>query len=432
MGSPIIAASINYRLHAWGFLHSADLEAEGSTNLGFRDQRLALHWVQENIAGFGGNPRHVTIWGESAGARSVGAQLVAYGGRDDGLFHAAVLQSGSSLSGTLRPQTAASWEPYYSALVEATGCTSATKSLECLRKVPTASLSAIFNSSFATPPGWGQVVDDDFIIAPGDTLLKQGNFVKVPLLAGTNFDEGTAYAAKGINTTDQFLAMVQTGGVDADKARDIAELYPDDPAAGIPATLDGRPSGPLASYGDQWKRVAAYRGDSVQHGARRLTTQAWAKHRVPVWSYHFNVLVRGVSAVMGVTHFQEVVFVFNNVGGNGYDTAVATNPLAGKPKNFVDLANLMSRAWVSFFTTKDPNNHQGKYQNVYPPWPPCLLSTGADANADPVRRPVRWPKYGDQSPQNLVFDANVTRLSYVEPDTYREEEISFIIDELYS
>jgi carboxylesterase type B len=80
MNKPMIGISIQYRLSAWGFLGGKEALEGGASNLGFRDQRLALHWIQENIAAFGGDPKQVTIWGESAGAQSVGSQLLAYNG----------------------------------------------------------------------------------------------------------------------------------------------------------------------------------------------------------------------------------------------------------------------------------------------------------------------------------------------------------------
>jgi carboxylesterase type B len=85
-GTPMMAISIQYRLSAWGFLAGDEMLASGNTNIGFRDQRLALHWINENIAAFGGDKNKVTIWGESAGAQSVGAQLLAYNGKSSFLY----------------------------------------------------------------------------------------------------------------------------------------------------------------------------------------------------------------------------------------------------------------------------------------------------------------------------------------------------------
>ena len=67
IGKPIIGVSIAYRLSAWGFLQSQEVTGSGNTNIGLRDQRLALHWLQENIGAFGGDPSKVTIWGEVSG-----------------------------------------------------------------------------------------------------------------------------------------------------------------------------------------------------------------------------------------------------------------------------------------------------------------------------------------------------------------------------
>lgn len=65
MGKPIIGVSVNYRLSAWGFLWGKEVKEAGAGNLGLRDQRLALQWIQENVEGFGGDPDKVTIWGVS-------------------------------------------------------------------------------------------------------------------------------------------------------------------------------------------------------------------------------------------------------------------------------------------------------------------------------------------------------------------------------
>lgn len=94
MDQPVIAVDMNYRLGMWGFLQTPGLVAEGSSNAGLMDQRLALRWIQENIAAFGGDPSRVVVWGESAGAQSIAYHLFSYDGRDDGLYRGAITESG--------------------------------------------------------------------------------------------------------------------------------------------------------------------------------------------------------------------------------------------------------------------------------------------------------------------------------------------------
>jgi carboxylesterase type B len=394
---PFIGVSINYRLQGFGFMWGSKIAAENAGNVGLKDQRLALHWVKENIGYFGGNPDQVTIWGESAGGFSVAHQLVAYGGRDDGLFRGAIMESGYMSTSTLN---ASAFDVYYDSVVADANCSSAADTLACLREVPVETLSDIFNSTSAS---FGPITDGEFLVDKTVNLLDNGQFVHVPFLMGQNHDEGTAFGTRGIDTDDEFLAYLVAMGRTEEQAVILSKVYPDIPEIGVPGTLTSRPTN-ASGYGLQYKRVCAYAGDSFFHGFRRYAAQTWAKNNVTSYSYNFNVLVNGLTQYIGATHFQEVAFVFNNVNGDGYNNAVSVNPFENEPESFVDLANLMSRMWVSFIVDQTPND-----------------SGVAD---------VEWPEYAAENPQTIVFDVNATGLAYVEPDTFRAEGMAYI-HELY-
>ncbi|KAL6359047.1 hypothetical protein LRP88_09246 [Fusarium phalaenopsidis] len=398
---PIIAASINYRVSYWGFMFSNELKEAGAGNLGLKDQRLALEWLQNNIGAFGGSPNKVTIWGESAGARSLGMQLVAYDGNYKNLFRSAILESGSPVA---KFADANAWQPYFDALVKKTGCTNETARLECLRELPWQTLNDIFNGTNplgVTSPSFSAVVDGDFMTAQGSKLLKEGKFAHVPVLIGNNFDEGTAYVKQGINTDDQWEAWLTSLGMSANQIASLSTLYPDDPAVGIPASQIGRPA--ASPWGLQYKRASAFAGDYQQHSGRRLLVESYAAANLPVYSYLWNVYVNGLGPIYGATHFQEVAFVFNNIHGVGY----ATNPFEGKPETFVELADLMSKMWVSFIHGTDPNVSGGN-------------ST------------LAWPKYTLDKPDNYVFDVNHTALAYLEKDDYREAPIDYLLQSVFA
>lgn len=123
--------SLNYRLGVWGFLQTPQLLAEGNSNAGLLDQRLAFRWIKENIAAFGGDANRITIWGESAGAQSIAYHLLSYDGRDDNLFQSAILESGGPTGAQVQPLA------YYAAhtenLTRATNCWTSSNQLACLR-----------------------------------------------------------------------------------------------------------------------------------------------------------------------------------------------------------------------------------------------------------------------------------------------------------
>ncbi|KAF3402028.1 Lipase 1 [Penicillium rolfsii] len=407
MGKPMIAASLNYRLHCWGFMWSKEIQQAGAGNLGFRDQRLALHWIQENIAAFGGDPTQATIWGESAGAHSVGTHLVAYGGRDDGLFRAAISESGAP-SVYARYQTPDDWQPYYNAIVSAAGCSSATDTLACLRSIPAETLQGIFDNSSIVPvhtltgldgPQFIPVIDGDFIEESATIQLRKGRFVKVPYLIGGNADEGTSFGVRGINTDAQFQEIVTNWGFNNATAETLQALYPDIPEIGIPATIVGRPS---SQYGDQYKRVAAFQGDMDIHSSRRLASQIWSAYNVSAYSYLFDVSTAG--SYSGANHGSEVPYVFHNLDGVGNIADVNSKevPLSSRQR----LSTLMSRMWVSFVTTLDPNI--------------------------PGESSTKWPVYDKSDPKIIFFDTNVTSLVYVNLDVYRAEGMKYISDRLES
>ncbi|AEO67420.1 uncharacterized protein THITE_125668 [Thermothielavioides terrestris NRRL 8126] len=413
-GTPMIGVSLNYRLSAFGFLCGKEAMDAGVVNFGFKDQRLALRWIHENIAAFGGAPDKVTIWGESSGAESVSAQTLAYGGRDDGLFRGVIAESGyggfiGRYAGGLNASDA--MQNTYDTLVRNTSCAHTVgtpASLSCLRDLPLDEMHKALNSTAANP--WPPVLDGDFISDYPSKQLSEGRFPKVPILIGCNSDEGSSFGVGygpnggGVNTDDEMRAAIASiVGPDVEKMTgktvkqvvdELMFLYPNIQAVGDPS-LDKwpviQPGDDVAqSMGAQYRRTAALFGDFTMQYSRRRASLAFAKQGIPSWSYRFDVVLPSLPGYIGATHFQEVAFVFDNTRGEGY----AQNPFANNTRVLTALAKTMSTAW-------------GLGLPGGATWPPYNASAGGGVG------------------QNLVW---TDKGSYVEMDSWRAEGINYFIE----
>ncbi|KAK9789635.1 putative Alpha/Beta hydrolase protein [Seiridium cardinale] len=424
-GTPIVAVSFNYRLSAFGFLSGKEALEAGVTNIGFHDQRLALHWVNENIAAFGGSPDKVTIFGESSGAESVSAQVFAYNGRDDGLFRGAIAESGF---GAVLPRypgglNATDYQQVtFDNLVRNTSCASTVgtpEAITCLRDAPFEEINTAINVTGVSP--WPPVLDHDFIADYPANQIANEKFVHVPIIIGSNTDEGTAFGpGRGpndgpVNTDSDFAYAVgnilssnvtNSTGKSADEIiYELSILYPNIQSIGIPS-LESWPvvitneTEEGEDVGLQYRRINALAGDYTFHYARRRASLAWSNADIPSYTYRFDVIVNGVPDYVAATHFQEVAFVFYNLNGDGY----ATNPFANTTQEYKDLALTISSAWINFFVSLDPNSAA-----VSPQWPIYNTTSGGGVG------------------EEIVWSV-VNEGSYVEFDDYRAEGIKYMSD----
>jgi carboxylesterase type B len=204
----VIVVTINYRLGAFGYLAHPALtrEAGQSGNYGLIDQQAAMRWVQRNIGAFGGDPRQVTIGGESAGGWSVCAHLSAPGSR--GLFARAIIQSGSCLTQTLSQAEAAG-----TTVATRAGCAASADATRCLRGKSAGQLLDAALGASSLMVRHVPVLPED-----PDAAVRAGDQARVPVLIGPTRDEGRTFATGFIGSTrEQYVTWIRSAfGTNAD------------------------------------------------------------------------------------------------------------------------------------------------------------------------------------------------------------------------
>lgn len=314
LGEPVIFVAINYRLGGFGFLPGKEVSKDGSSNLGLKDQRLALEWVQENIASFGGDPEKVVLWGESAGAISILQHTIMNGGdvshNGGKLFRGAIMNSGSTTPTV--PVDHPKAQAIYDAVVTEAQCNGTVDSLACLRAMPFEQLS----DAFASVPSFFSYTSIDlsylprpdpantFLPVSPEIAIQAGNYAKIPLIVGDQQDEGTLFSlVQGNLSTTEDVINYLTPIFPLASQGQVASLvatYPDTPASILDPLI-------RSMIYPQFQRLSTILGDLTFNFQRRRYLATVAS-QVPAWSYNADYL--SSVPVLGTFHASDILAEF--------------------------------------------------------------------------------------------------------------------------
>lgn len=388
----VVVVTLNYRLGALGFLPHADLP---TTNLGLQDQQLALQWVKDNIDAFDGDPNNVTIFGESAGGHSVLSQIASPGA--SGLFQKAIVQSGS-YNGDQLPLTDIPLGPVTipggqtligEELISRTSCAGEAGAtlVDCLRALDVDALlaAAAGDTSDADPSN-----DDSVFFLPVtnttvlprsiNTDLANGPTNKVPVLIGSNRDEGSLFTLLALAPP----ADPTTFNTEAGYRAAVVDLLNADPTLDAVAIADyysaKQPDGPL-------KFINAYSGIGTDWRFNCPNDRQWSllADKVDTYGYWFTDRAAPAPAglqapfPLGASHSFEIQYVLNSF-------ATMENRGAGQAQ--LDLASEMTAYWANF----------AKYGED-----PAIGPNATDGAAGAVN----WPRY--------IADGSIMRLDTPTP-----------------
>jgi para-nitrobenzyl esterase len=368
----IVMVSFNYRLGMLGFLRLRDVTSgkiPATGNEGLLDQVLALKWVKDNIAAFGGDPGNITVFGESAGGMSIDSLMAMSSAR--GLFQKAILESGSGDDAISLEDANANSRIF----LEAAGIKA--DDVKALRSLTPPQLLEIEKKMLASPLGRGKaphvtivapVIDKEVLPDDSLKLAKKGNTKEIVAIIGTNLNEWTLFTMMEpeFNKIDEAGIIRRLSA--ARSENDVKALVA---AYRQARTRRGQPASPAdiftAIFGDYMFRMP---------GVRLAEAQQANQQRV--YSYLFTWKSPAMGGTLGACHGLEIGFVF----GNYNDMFCGSGPEADK------LAKCMQDAWLAFAHTGDPS----------------CESIG------------KWPVYGRKR-MTMILDKNC----HVEAAPYEEE-----------
>jgi carboxylesterase type B len=372
MDEDIVLVLVNYRLGPFGFLSTGDDVIPG--NNGLKDQNQALRWVQANIARFGGNPKSVTIFGNSAGGASVNYHILS--NSSTGLFHAAISQSGSALNPW-------AFSPYPANMArkfgEAVGCP--TKSsrglLNCLLGKSTKELiggmKSLVEWGYDPFTPFGPVIEPKipgaFLTAHPKKLLENGNFNRVPWIVGLNQDEGHMMHSAFILANPE---------LSADLKENWKEIFPvtlqfNNVYYKFPPSVQTKMAEKIYSYyfgnksidtNSRQELTDVFSDRFFNQGVKKAMVLASAYTKVYPYMFTHNrgdytlLQVLHIEGNYGVSHADELTFLFSDFHGDApeFKKGSASEQVS---KNLVKL-------WASFARDKKPTALWGSQKEWKP------------------------------------------------------------------
>ncbi len=321
----VVVVTLNYRLGQLGFFAHPALEKEnpgGVANFGLLDQIAALKWVKQNIAKFGGDPDNVTIFGQSAGGKSV---LALYASPlAQGLFHKGIVQSSYIIPDMTRPKAI----EMGAKVATAVGLPGGDATAAALRSIDAQVFGALKGQGLSTAPV--SISGDPVLPVSIEDMFEAGKEAALPLIIGNTSDDASVASAFGINPVDVLKKLGAAGFV-------VRVLYP--------------------GISDESQRARQVARDLVFTMPVRWIADRHAK-RAKTWRYYFDYTAVKLRKKYpnGVPHGDDVVFAFNT----GDIHAGTKNIFTAEDRAF---SRLISDYWVEFARTGEPSSDNG------PEWP---------------------------------------------------------------